>query len=389
MRMAHKSWLSLSLACLILAGCTTNDDGVIQAPPQPAYNRPVVEIPGVEPRYEPYIPSANQDYSRNGQRYTIVKDPSNFSQIGLAASYGEENRGNVTASGEQFNPDAMTAAHPTLPIPSYVRVTNLANGRRLVVRINDRGPYTPGRIIDLSTAAANRLNLTQHTKVRIDFIDVAPDGTLSGPGTIGTRVAKQSYALPARPQIDMTASQPAAASLSTSSAMPSQAQSASPAQEQPAVRAIGNPTPATLAPGHENSSMPLSAPASHSGGFLGAPQPLPSGVLEESAPAAPATPAAASTPSATNGASAAAPVARHAAANGHYLVQVGAVSSSTRAQQWQQQLSQRFAVPGKVEAKGAIFRVQLGPFATHGEASALQQRLSREAGQQSFITSAP
>ncbi|SPW25448.1 Rare lipoprotein A precursor [Edwardsiella tarda] len=165
----------------------------------------------------------------------------------MAASYGEENRGNVTASGEQFNPDAMTAAHPTLPIPSYVRVTNLANGRRLVVRINDRGPYTPGRIIDLSTAAANRLNLTQHTKVRIDFIDVAPDGTLSGPGTIGTRVAKQSYALPARPQIGMAESQPAT-SLSTASTTPSLAQTAAPAQEQPAVHAIGNPTPATLAP---------------------------------------------------------------------------------------------------------------------------------------------
>ncbi|QPR27919.1 endolytic peptidoglycan transglycosylase RlpA [Edwardsiella hoshinae] len=376
MRMAHKSWLSLSLACLILAGCTTHDDGVIQAPPQPAYNGPVVEIPGIEPRYEPYIPSANQDYSRNGQRYTIVKDPSNFSQIGLAASYGEENRGNVTASGEQFNPEAMTAAHPTLPIPSYVRVTNLANGRRLVVRINDRGPYTPGRIIDLSTAAANRLNLTQHTKVRIDFINVAPDGTLSGPGTIGTRVAKQSYALPARPQIGMA--EPA---LSVAASAPSAASSA-PAPEpvsQPAGATIGNPTPASLAANHEHDSMPLSAPASHSGGFLGAPQPLRSGVLEEQPPAA--------TPATVNPSSAAAAVS--GAIGGHYLVQVGAVSSHTRAQQWQQQLSQRFAVPGKVEANGAIFRVQLGPFATRSEASALQHRLSSEAGQQSFITNAP
>ncbi|ARD39099.1 endolytic peptidoglycan transglycosylase RlpA [Edwardsiella ictaluri] len=372
MRMAHKSWLSLSLACLILAGCSTNDNGGTQAPPQPAYSGPVEEIPGVEPRYEPYIPSANQDYRRNGQRYTIVKDPSNFSQIGLAASYGEENRGNVTASGEQFNPEAMSAAHPTLPIPSYVRVTNLANGRRIVVRINDRGPYTPGRIIALSSAAANRLNITQHTKVRVDFISVAPDGSLSGPGTIGTRVAKQSYALPARPEIGMES--------------PLLTVSPSVAAGQPTVRAIENPTPASLAaetaPGQ---SMPISAPASHSGRFLGAPQPLRSGVLEESAPAAPPM----ATPGAASAVAAPPTAASHAAASGHYLVQVGAVSSSSRAAQWQQQLSQRFGVPGKVEANGAIYRVQLGPFASRAQASALQQRLSSEAGQQSFIATAP
>ncbi|QBB13144.1 endolytic peptidoglycan transglycosylase RlpA [Edwardsiella piscicida] len=373
MRMAHNSWLSLSLACLILAGCSTNDSGETQAPPQPAYSGPIEEIPGVEPRYEPAIPSANQDYSRNGQRYTIVKDPSNFSQIGLAASYGEENRGNVTASGEQFNPEAMSAAHPTLPIPSYVRVTNLANGRRIVVRINDRGPYTPGRIIDLSSAAANRLNITQHTKVRVDFINVAPDGSLSGPGTIGTRVAKQSYALPARPEIGMES--------------PQLTVSPSAAPSQPAVRAIENPTPASLAPTAEaaqGQSMPVSAPANHSGSFLGAPQPLRSGVLEESAPVAPVAPR----PPAS-AAAAPAVVASHAVASGHYLVQVGAVSSSSRAAQWQQQLSQRFGVPGKVEANGALYRVQLGPFTHRAQASALQQRLSSEAGQQSFITMAP
>jgi rare lipoprotein A len=73
-----------------------------------------------------------------------------------------------------------------------------------VVRVNDRGPYTAKvKIIDLSRAAADRLNLSNNTKVRIDFINVAPDGTMTGPGTIGTTVAKQSYALPARPTIGL------------------------------------------------------------------------------------------------------------------------------------------------------------------------------------------
>lgn len=73
---------------------------------------------------------------------------------------------------------------------------------RVVVCVNDRGPYTKGHIIDLSKAAADRLNLSNNTKVKVNFIRVAPDGALSGPGTIGSTVAKQSHALPARPDLD-------------------------------------------------------------------------------------------------------------------------------------------------------------------------------------------
>ncbi len=78
------------------------------------------------------------------------RDPSNFTQTGLAAIYDAEPNSNLTASGEAFDPTQLTAAHPTLPIPSYVRVTNVANGRMIVVRINDRGPYGTDRVISLS-----------------------------------------------------------------------------------------------------------------------------------------------------------------------------------------------------------------------------------------------
>jgi rare lipoprotein A len=94
----------------------------------------------------------------------------------------------------------VTAAHPTLPIPSYARITNLANGRMIVVRINDRGPYGNDRVISLP-APADRLNTSNNTKVRIDPIIVAQDGSLSGPGMACTTVAKQTYALPARPNL--------------------------------------------------------------------------------------------------------------------------------------------------------------------------------------------
>lgn len=273
----------------------------------------------------------------------------------------------------------LTAAHPTLPIPSYARITNLANGRMIVVRINDRGPYGTDRVISPVRAAADRLNTSNNTKVRIDPIIVAPDGSLSGPGMACTTVAKQTYALPPRP--DLSGGMGSASS--------------APAQPQGDVLPVSNST--------LKSDDTTGAPVSSSG-FLGAPTTLAPGVLESNEPtpapqpapvsapvAAPATAPATATP--VSAPAAAAPVsapvsAPAAAASGRFVVQVGAVSDQTRAQQYQQRLSQQFSVPGRVIQNGAVWRIQLGPFASKAEASALQQRLQTEAQLQSFIASA-
>lgn len=362
MRTAYKSWLGAGLIGLLLSACTTTEE-TTQAPvQQPQYNGPVVEIGGAEPRYEPYNPGTSQDYRVKGQTYKIVKNPQNFSQVGLATWYGEEVGGNTTATGETFDPNALTAAHPTLPLPSYVRVTNLANGRQIVVRLNDRGPYTSGRIIDLSRAAAERLNISNNTKVRVDFINVAPDGSLSGPGTVGTTVAKQSFALPERPAIGQGSTQVTMEPSGSGSS-------------NVAIRPVVNSAPVSA-----DNDMPVTSPSSRSSGFLGAPQPLPSGVLEGSEPAA--------VPDNGTVQQLAAISAGTAAVSGGYLVQVGALSDGTRAASWQQTLSQQFGVPGKVAANGAVYRVQLGPFASRQQAVEVQQRLQNEAQQQSFIVAA-
>lgn len=373
--------ICVAAGIVLLAACT-NDGGQQQTTvaPQPAVcNGPTVEISGAEPRYEPLNPTANQDYQRDGKSYKIVQDPSRFSQAGLAAIYDAEPGSNLTASGEMFDPMQLTAAHPTLPIPSYARITNLANGRMIVVRINDRGPYGTDRVISLSRAAADRLNTSNNTKVRIDPIIVAPDGSLSGPGMACTTVAKQTYALPPRP--DLSGGMGSASS--------------APAQPQGDVLPVSNST--------LKSDDTTGAPVSSSG-FLGAPTTLAPGVLESNEPtpapqpapvsapvAAPATPPATATP--VSAPAAAAPVsapvsAPAAAASGRFVVQVGAVSDQTRAQQYQQRLSQQFSVPGRVIQNGAVWRIQLGPFASKAEASALQQRLQTEAQLQSFIASA-
>ncbi|EGF2560080.1 endolytic peptidoglycan transglycosylase RlpA [Salmonella enterica] len=369
--------ICVAAGIVLLAACT-NDGGQQQTTvaPQPAVcNGPTVEISGAEPRYEPLNPTANQDYQRDGKSYKIVQDPSRFSQAGLAAIYDAEPGSNLTASGEMFDPMQLTAAHPTLPIPSYARITNLANGRMIVVRINDRGPYGTDRVISLSRAAADRLNTSNNTKVRIAPIIVAPDGSLSGPGMACTTVAKQTYALPPRP--DLSGGMGSASS--------------APAQPQGDVLPVSNST--------LKSDDTTGAPVSSSG-FLGAPTTLAPGVLESNEPtpapqtapvSAPVTAPATATP--VSAPAAAAPVsapvsAPAAAASGRFVVQVGAVSDQTRAQQYQQRLSQQFSVPGRVIQNGAVWRIQLGPFASKAEASALQQRLQTEAQLQSFIASA-
>ncbi|EJQ0061919.1 endolytic peptidoglycan transglycosylase RlpA [Salmonella enterica subsp. enterica] len=373
--------ICVAAGIVLLAACT-NDGGQQQTTvaPQPAVcNGPTVEISGAEPRYEPLNPTANQDYQRDGKSYKIVQDPSRFSQAGLAAIYDAEPGSNLTASGEMFDPMQLTAAHPTLPIPSYARITNLANGRMIVVRINDRGPYGTDRVISLSRAAADRLNTSNNTKVRIDPIIVAPDGSLSGPGMACTTVAKQTYALPPRP--DLSGGMGSASS--------------APAQPQGDVLPVSNST--------LKSDDTTGAPVSSSG-FLGAPTTLAPGVLEGNEPTpapqpapvsapvtAPATAPATATPVSAPAAAAtvSAPVSAPAtAASGRFVVQVGAVSDQTRAQQYQQRLSQQFSVPGRVIQNGAVWRIQLGPFASKAEASALQQRLQTEAQLQSFIASA-
>lgn len=353
----RKQWIVTIIIGLLLSACSSEEQQPQQQTPQPTYNGPVVEIGGAEPRYEPYNVGTSQDYSANGKNYKIIKDPQNFSQIGLASWYGQESHGNTTALGENFDPNGLTAAHPTLPIPSYVRVTNTANGRMLVVRVNDRGPYTQERIIDLSQAAAERLNLTNSTKVKVDFINVAPDGTLSGPGTIGTSVAKQSYALPSRPDLG-----------SSSIGTPIQT---SESDNSLATSPISNSTLKT----------PDATLTNSDSSFMSAPSAVPANIIENDKSLATLE----DTINTPSGAPELATEANVPA--GAYMVQVGTLSNQQNAQAWQQKLSQRFNVPGKVLTHGNLYRVQLGPFSNNQQATQLQQRLSSEAQQQSFVTS--
>ena len=119
----------------------------------------ISRIPDAVPRDEAFHPYANRPYTVLGQTYVPVADRQPWKQRGIASWYGRKFQGQRTASGEPYDMFKMTAAHKTLPIPSYARVTNLKNGKSVVVRINDRGPFLSNRIIDLSYAAASRIGI--------------------------------------------------------------------------------------------------------------------------------------------------------------------------------------------------------------------------------------
>ncbi|GIX28814.1 MAG: hypothetical protein KatS3mg123_2695 [Burkholderiales bacterium] len=148
------------------------DDGPGETPP------PNLEaIPDAVPRPEPIRAANARPYEAMGRTYLPMAEPRPFKQRGMASWYGRRYHGRPTASGEPYDMYAMTAAHPTLPIPSYARVTHLGNGRSVVVRINDRGPFLSERIIDLSYTAAYKLGMVEAGSAWVEVEALLP-GTL-------------------------------------------------------------------------------------------------------------------------------------------------------------------------------------------------------------------
>ena len=118
------------------------------------------QVPDAVPRIEPLrVGGPNKPYEALGRTYVPMTTDMPLLERGGASWYGRKYHGRPTSTGEPYDMFAMTAAHPTMPLPSYARVTNPANGRQVIVRVNDRGPFVPGRVIDLSYTAALRLGL--------------------------------------------------------------------------------------------------------------------------------------------------------------------------------------------------------------------------------------
>jgi rare lipoprotein A len=145
------------------------DDGPSDGPP-PDHDR----IPDAEPRMEPLHRFANNPYVVFGKAYVPERTLRPFRERGTASWYGRRFHGQTTSTGEPYDMFAMTGAHPTLPLPSYARVTNLTNGRTVVIRLNDRGPFHRGRIIDLSYTAAAKLGYLEQGSAVVEVEAIVP-----------------------------------------------------------------------------------------------------------------------------------------------------------------------------------------------------------------------
>jgi len=181
---------SLLLLCLLINACSwfeVKDSG----PSKPV---DVSQVPDAVPRVEPLSRYGNPDsYEHEGIRYQILKSAAGYKQRGIASWYGTKFHGERTSSGEPYDMYTMSAAHKTLPLPSYARVTNLANGRSVVVKINDRGPFKADRIIDLSYAAAVKLGFHHLGTTQVEVETIVPQGTheIVGPSSVPSD--KQTY----------------------------------------------------------------------------------------------------------------------------------------------------------------------------------------------------
>lgn len=161
----------LVLNSLLLSGCSFSRyrDGA----PQAEIN--VAQIPDAVPRVEPQSSAGNPDsYTVLGRTYHVMNSSAGYTERGIASWYGTKFHGRSTSNGETYSMYKMTAAHKTLPIPTYLQVTNLENGRQVVVRVNDRGPFHPNRIVDLSYVAAKKLGLAANGTGLVEIRSIDP-----------------------------------------------------------------------------------------------------------------------------------------------------------------------------------------------------------------------
>jgi rare lipoprotein A len=183
----------IAAAALTFAACTTaprkepapppapdakyyKDDGPGDAPPAG-----LEAMPDAAPRVEPLHRFANRPYTVFGREYVPATSLRPYKERGVASWYGRKFHGEKTSTGEIYDMYAMTAAHPTLPLPSYARVTSVATGKSVVVRVNDRGPFLHNRVIDLSFAAATKIGIAQKGSGEVEVEAIIPIETATLP----------------------------------------------------------------------------------------------------------------------------------------------------------------------------------------------------------------
>jgi len=350
----------------LLAGCASGPrgDGPGSNPPSD-----LGRVPDAEPRIETIRSGGpNKPYEVQGQSYVPITQDKAYTERGLASWYGRKFHGKRTASGEVYNMYAMTAAHPTLPIPSYARIRNPANGREVIVRVNDRGPFHTGRIVDLSYTAALKLDLlrgvapVELTRITFDDIrtgawrrDLAPPTPGDAPPVRTAATAPADATPAATGAVAVPAGSVVSVAATTTSSNSAGADSGPAGGNGSAGAAAANANRAGDAPAAAASSA--SAPSAP-GPTLDGPQPMPTASVAAVADAPPAR-------------------AYTVPARG-YWVQLGAFRERGGAEAFQGRvateldwLSPLLAVFGDA----SMYRLQAGPYPSRDEARAVAERV--------------
>ncbi|MBU2288738.1 MAG: septal ring lytic transglycosylase RlpA family protein [Gammaproteobacteria bacterium] len=353
-------------AVALLAGCASGPRGRDGAEANPPAG--LAQVPDAEPRIEPIGGGGtSKPYTVLGRSYVPITDDRPLRQSGLASWYGRKFQGQSTASGERYDMYAMTAAHKTLPLPSYVRVRNPANGREVIVRVNDRGPFHDDRIIDLSYTAALKLDLLRGVApVEIERItnEDIRTGAWRRPET-DADVAVAS----ARARVPVAS---AAAGASDGSGVSSStivsSTSAAPVlmESSPPVSRSGVDVPAAM-------TSPVVAMPRTEVRELEALRPL---SIEP--PSASASPSTAGGPEAKRGEPAPPRLSASAPARAGFWVQLGAFSQRSGADTFQRQVSRRLPALAdslNVFAENGTYRLQTGPYASRESARETADRV--------------
>jgi rare lipoprotein A len=166
-------------SCLLLldltACSTTSHRYRLRQDRPPSFKINANKIPNAVPKAEPLSKRGNpKSYVVKGRRYTVLKSAKGYHARGIASWYGMKFQHFQTTNGETYNVAAMTAAHKTLPLPTYLQVTNLRNGKKVIVKVNDRGPFAKNRLIDLSYVAAKKLDMLAQGTAPVEILAITP-----------------------------------------------------------------------------------------------------------------------------------------------------------------------------------------------------------------------
>lgn len=376
------TWLTCALVALLICGCAGTGGRTPRAQSSGGYymddgpgTQPAPDhrlIADAQPRREPLLARANRRYMVFGKSYQPMTALTPYKERGMGSWYGRKFHGQKTSSGEVYDMYAMTAAHPTLPIPSYVRVTRVRSGEQVIVRVNDRGPFLNNRVIDLSYTAAAKLDYINagSAEVLVELI-VNPDS-----GVPPVEVLASTSAVPiSTPEPAGAVAIPMNRSSTGANANSAPANAPELTQERLQIESVTSDDAVKQAPAVAPAATPANMPTHIPANVPNSAPNNPPGSAPASKPAAPPSSGAPTTPRV------------HNATGSQTYLQLGAFSSRENADAMRVKVQQQldwFSQPIETVNEGNLFKLRAGPLGGRDDANAIAERIRSATGSKPY-----